>query len=346
MVLTSTINFSCCETTLSESESTANSNNSLPPDALPPKPKPGIVKRLLPWLITAACFAFLYSRMSGPAAAQGLSVAAYLGNVFASVNWLAWLGLMIPYSLFFFAVDSLVVWRVINWFNAKVSYADILPVRASTYILSILNEQLGKGAMALYLNRREGVPGWKLGSSMLFIMVCELLYLSAWANIGLALQWDNLPEVFRALPWVGMAIVAVFAVAFLYFKGVLLPNLKWRDKHILYAFREANLGQYLTIMLLRSPALLAAIVVYSEALKLFGVEISYMQMLGLLPVIFFGASIPGPFRAVAVSMWVILFPEYPAEMSAFGLVQHNFFILFNALIGLVFVRRAQKELFE
>jgi hypothetical protein len=33
-------------------------------------------------------------------------------------------------------------------------------------------------------------------------------------------------------------------------------------------------------------------------------------------------------------------------MSAFGLVQHNFFILFNAVIGLVFLRRAQKELFE
>jgi hypothetical protein len=310
------------------------------------RPKPALWKRMIPWVITIGCFAFLYTRIAGPAAAQDMSVIAYLASVFASVNWLVWLALMVPYSLFFFAVDSLIVWRVINWFDAKVAYTDILPVRASTYILSILNEQVGKGAMALYLNRREGVPGWKLGSSMLFIMVCELLYLCAWANIGLALQWDNLPEVFRALPWVGMIIVAVFAVAFLYFKSILLPNLKLRDKHILHAFREASLLQYLTILILRSPALLAAVVVYSEALSLFGVEISYLQMLGLLPVIFFGASVPGPFRAVAVSMWVILFPEFPAEMSAFGLVQHNFFILFNAVIGLVFLRRAQREIFE
>ena len=35
-------------------------------------------------------------------------------------------------------------------------------------------------------------------------------------------------------------------------------------------------------MVLRSPALLAAVVVYSEALSLFGVEISYLQMLGTL----------------------------------------------------------------
>jgi hypothetical protein len=114
----------------------------------------------------------------------------------------------------------------------------------------------------------------------------------------------------------------------------------------LYAFREARIGQYALILILRSPALLAAVFVYAEALTLFGIEYSYLQMLGILPVIFFGASIPGPFRAVAVSMWVILFPDYPAEMSAFGLVQHNFFILFNALIGLIFMRRAQREIFD
>jgi hypothetical protein len=33
-------------------------------------------------------------------------------------------------------------------------------------------------------------------------------------------------------------------------------------------------------------------------------------------------------------------------MAAFGFVQHNFFILFNALIGVVFLRRAQRELFD
>ena len=304
------------------------------------------LRKTLPWLITIGCFVFLYTRISGPAAAQGMSVAAYLASVFASVSWTQWLLLMVPYSVLFFLIDSLIVWRVINWFNARVAYTDILPVRASTYILSILNEQVGKGAMALYLYRREGVPGWKLGSSMLFIMVCELLYLCAWANIGYFLQSDSLPEVFEALPWVGLVILAAFTLFYLFFRGVIFPGAAIRDKDIFHAFREAKLWQYGVVLLLRSPALLAAVVVYAEALSLFGVEISYLQMLGILPVIFFGASVPGPFRAVAVSMWVILFPEYPAEMSAFGLVQHNFFILFNAVIGLFFMRRVQKELFS
>ena len=88
--------------------------------------------------------------------------------MFANVSWGRWLALMIPYSVFFFLIDSLVVWRVINWFNARVRYVDILPIRGSTYILSILNEQIGKGVMAFYLNRRDRVPGWQVGSSMLF----------------------------------------------------------------------------------------------------------------------------------------------------------------------------------
>jgi len=42
---------------------------------------------------------------------------------------------------------------------------------------------------------------------------------------------------------------------------------------------------------------------------------------------------------------VILFPENEGQMAAFGFVQHNFFILFNAIIGLIFWRRARRELF-
>jgi len=307
--------------------------------------KPGLAKRILPWIVTIACFGFLYTRIAGPAAREGLSVAAYLAQVFAKVSWSSWLALMIPYSVFFFLIDSLVVWRVISWFNVRVAYTDILPVRASTYILSILNEQLGKGAMAMYLNRREGVPGWKLGSSMLLIMVCEIYYLCAWANVGAALQWNSLPEVFHALPFVGAVLLVAFAVGHAYFRGAFLPDSKLREAHLLDAFRQARIHHYLTVIVLRSPALLAAVVVYSQALSLFGVEVSYLQMLGYLPVIFFGASVPGPFRAVAVSMWVILFPDHPAEMSAFGLVQHNFFIFFNAAIGLLFMRRANREIF-
>jgi hypothetical protein len=310
------------------------------------RPAPPVWQRALPWLVTIACFAWLGNRIAGAAARQGESVSSYLMNVFASVSWGHWLALMIPYSAFFFLVDSTVVWRVVSWFNARVPWTAILPVRASAYIISILNEQVGKGAMALYLNRRHGVPGWEVGSSMLFIMVCELLYLTFWASVGYAIAGDELPPQFSMIPWVALVVFTLFGVWIAYFSGWIAPRSTLRDKPILKAFREAGPLRYATVAALRSPALLAAVIVYTLALRLFGVETTFLHMLGVLPVVFFAAAVPTPMRAAAITIWVVLFPEREAQMSAFGFVMHNFFIFFNATIGLLFLSRAKRELLD
>ncbi len=314
----------------------------------PPRRKAPLWQRLIPWLITIACFSYLYFKISAQAARQGQNAFTYMAGIFAEVNWLAWLALMVPYSFFFLLIDTLVLWRVINWFNARVPYRELLPVRASTYIISIINEQVGKGAMAWYLNRREGVPGWQLGSSMLFIMFCEFFYLLIWATVGITLRWDSLPpelEVFRLVPWVGAGAALFFAGFVFFFRSSVFSNVALRDRHLLHAFRQANPLHYLTIVVLRSPALLAAVWVYAQAAGLFGVEIGFFEMLAYLPLIFFGTFVPGPFRAVAVTLWPTLFPDQAGQMAAFGIVQHNFFVLFNATIGLAFLRRANRELF-
>ena len=301
-------------------------------------------QHVLPWAITIACFGYLYSRIAARVP-EGSTVLGYLADVFSAVNWIAWLGVMVPYSVLYLLIDTAILWRVVKWFNAHIPYTSLLPVRASTYIISILNEQVGKGAMALYLNRREGVPGWEVGSSMLFIMFCEFFYLLAWALIGVAISWAIIPPIFHLIPYVALA-AAVFFVAFVwFFRSERFASVQLRQRQLLKSFREAPIGHYLTIMLMRSPALLAAVWVYATAAGLFGVDIPLRDMLGFLPVIFFGTLVPGPFRAVAVTLWPTLFPEHVAEMAVFGFVQHNFFLLFNAVIGLVFLRRANQELF-
>jgi len=301
------------------------------------------IARVVPWLISGACFAYLYVRLAGAAGDRG--VVAYLSGIFESVDWWSWLALMVPYSCFYLLVDTAVLWRVVNWFNARIAYRDLLPVRASTYIISIVNEQVGKGAIALYLNRRHGVPGWQVGSSMLFIMFCEFFYLMSWALIGVTLRWDALPPVFHAIPWIALASLLFLAGFITFFRSERFAGNALRERDLLRAFRRGRPWHYLTVLVVRSPALLAAVFVYSRAAALFGVEIGFVDMLGILPVIFFGTLVPGPFRAVAIAMWSTLFPQHAGEMTAFGFVQHNFFLLFNAAIGLLFLRRANRELF-
>ena len=302
--------------------------------------------RLVFLLITAGCFTYLYYRLLGAAAREGVSLVEYMTQVFANVRWLPWLALMVAYSAFYFLVDTLVVTRALNWFVEPIRYRDILPIRASAYIISVFNEQIGKGGMAYYLNRRHQVPGWEVSSVMLFIMFCEGFYLLTWATVGFALSRDALPEVFRLIPFIAVGAAVFFVVWVLYFRGKLFADHELRDRKIVHAFRIATLKHYGLFFLFRSPALMAAVVVYTLSLNLFGVEASFLSLLGYLPVIFFAAAVPTPMRAAAITFWVILFPENEGQMAAFGFVQHNFFILFNALIGVVFWHRAQRELFE
>ncbi len=308
------------------------------------KPKPW--QRLLPFLITAACFAYLYSRLDRAAAAEGSRLLPYLVRSFENVSWTRWLALMIPYCVLYLVIDSLVVWSVINWFNAKIRYADILPIRASAYILSLVNEQVSKGAVALYLNRRDGVPGWEIGSSMLFVMFCEYYSLMLWATIGAMLRWGSIQKAFHLIPWIALASAAFFVLFHLFFGGKIGAGIALRDRPIFRAFRLAKVSQYGVVLAMRAPLVLAGVVIYTLALRLFGGAVSFGEMLGYLPVIFFGAAMPGPMHSVAILFWVLLFPDKPGQMTAFGFVMHNFFIFFNAGMGLLFLRRATRELFE
>ena len=297
-------------------------------------------------LITAACFAFLYYRLNGAAARDGLSLVAYMTRVFANVRWLPWLFLMMAYSCVYLAIDTLVLTQTLSWFIKPMHYGDILPIRASAYILSIFSEQVGKGAMAYYLNQRHDVPGWEVASVMLFIMFGEIFYLLVWATVGFAVSRGSLPAVFGVMPFIGLGAAVVFTLWLLYFRGTILPGSELRNKKIFHAFKIATLKHYVLFFLLRSPALLVAVIVYTIALNLFGVPASLLPLLGYLPIIFFAATVPTPMRAAAIALWVVLFPSNEGQMAAFGFVQHNFFILFNALIGVVFLRRAQRELFD
>ena len=307
--------------------------------------RPNPAGRLLFLVLTGGCFVYLYYRLNGAATREGLTLAAYMTDVFANVQWLPWLGLMMAYSTLYFLVDTLVVTRALNWFIKDIRYQDILPIRGSTYIISIFNEQIGKGAMAYYLNRRHQVPGWEVSSVMLFIMFCEVFYLLMWATIGYAISDETLPEAFGLLPYIATGGAMVLTLWILYFQGAFLRTNTFRDNKIVHAFKMATIKHYALFFLLRSPALLAAVLVYTIALRLFGVDASFVSLLGYLPVIFFSAAVPTPMRAAAITFWVILFPENEGQMAAFGFVQHNFFIFFNALIGVLFWRRAQRDLF-
>ncbi len=318
-----------------------------------PRPKPThLAFRAATWLLTFACFYLVYRRTDAAAAREGLTMARYLARFFGAADWLTWLAVMVPYSLFFFLVDSHVTWRVVRWFNApSIRFADMLPIRASAYILSLVNEQVGKGAISLYLYRRYQVPAWEAVSSMILLGIMEIYQLLLFSTVGVITGYGVVRAASRELP-LDVILPAVFAVAALYlplhiayFRGRLLARSRLRERAVFKAFREARPVHYLLIVLFKAPNLIAGILVYTLALRLFNVDVSFAQMLAFLPVIFLAAALPLPFHAGALLLWTVLFPGFPA-VGIFSLVMHTFFVLFNAAIGVVFLPLANRELFS
>src|SRR5262249_3310086 len=210
-----------------------------------------------------------------------------LARVFATVRGLPWLVLMMISSCVSLIIASLVVTRALTWFIKPIRSRDILPIRASAYIISLFSEQVGKGAMAYYLNRRDDVPGWEVGSVMLFMMFGEIFYLLVWATVGFVVNRSSLPPVFGIIPVIALGAAIFFILWLLYFRGTILPGNQLRDQKIFHAFRMATLKHYVLFFLLRSPALLAAVVVYTIALNLFGVPATLLTLMGYLPIILF-----------------------------------------------------------
>ena len=310
----------------------------------------GLAKLLL-WVVAAGCFYLVYQRSGAAAAQSGQDIWGYLATFFSGVDWWLWLGVMIPYSVFFFLVDSHATWRVVRWVNSDaVRYRDILPIRASAYILSLVNEQVGKGAMSLYLLRHHQVPGWQALSSMLMLGMVEIYQLLIFSAIGTFLFTARVVEASSMLP-LDVIFPSLFALAAVYlpihgwlFKGANASIGRVRSMPIFYAFREVKWFHYPLLLLFKAPNLLVAILVYTFALELFDVPVVLEEMLVFLPMIFLAAALPLPFHAGALVFWTVLFPAFPL-VGAFSLVMHTFFVVFNAVIGLVFLPLANRQLF-
>ena len=302
------------------------------------------------WLVAAACFYFVFHKIEAAGAQEGLSAIEYLVEFFAVADWTLWLCTMVPYSMFFFLVDSHVTWRVIRWFNARsMRWRSVMTIRASAYIMSLVNEGASKGAMSFYLLRHHKVPGWKALSTMVFLGLLEIYQLLVFASVGLVLHFTAVEQASSVLPLdtilpvVYLAAAIYLPIHIAYFRGWLLKRWSLRDIPLFHAFRTARIRHYLLTALLKAPNLLGAVVVYTIALGLFQVEVGLGEMLAFLPLIFLAAALPLPLHAGALLLWTVLFPDYP-EVGAFSLVMHTFFVLFNATIGLLFLPRANREL--
>jgi len=294
-----------------------------------------IVRRAGAALVTAAIFALLLRRVPFAALASALRDADYV----------TFLALMIPNTVFYFAWDTLVLAVVIRWFHGSVAYRELLPVRASSYVVGFFNTNLGRGALAAYLCRHLHAPFLELGSTVLFLVLTEYTQLVLWALLGI---FGFRAEVTPGLLAAAAAIVVVWIVV----RWLIAPR-AWSLtalRTLFRTFRLATTTRYLEIVLLRAPMFFVSLVLHYYAAHAFGIRIPFAQLLTFLPVIFMLAALPVTIAHLGTTQaaWIFFFGQYaPApRLLAFSLAAHLVFASTRALLGVAWLPVAYRDLVD
>ncbi len=302
------------------------------------KPPWKSIRAIVAPLFTIGIFFFIFQKVPFDWFRDALAGADY-AHFFAT---------LLPFSVLYFALDTLVLLAVMRWFHGPIRFTDLLPVRAVHYLISVVNHKLSQGAMVVYLSRRLGAPILEIASTILFLDLLQKTHLVMWATVGMFLLIGQVPT---QLFWVPLAVAVCWGVFLLYMRGGLRSLGRFGkppDWRLLRTFRISPLKRYIQVLLLKAPLLVVSAAVHSVALRSFGIEISFMSLLATLPIIFLAGSLPITVAHLGTTQaaWIYFHGEAAAAPSllAYSLAAHLTFMLGNAALGIVFLPRAYREL--
>jgi hypothetical protein len=268
-------------------------------------------------------------------------------NALAGARILPFLALMGSFALCFFLLDTFVLSRLIRWFHGPLPYRDLLPVRAVTYLVSILNTQLAQAALALYIHRRFRTPLAQITSTVALMILLEATNLILFATVGAIAFPGGAPLPLLALPLVlGVVWLLLMGLAWGQL-GALSQRLS--DSVLLSTFRRVRPRHCVIILGLKGGVFCLALLVHSQALTFFGIEIPLVRLVTFLPVVFLVAALPITVAHLGTSQaaWLFFFSSYASEadLLAYSLVSHVTFMLANGTFGVLFLPKAYSDLF-
>jgi lysylphosphatidylglycerol synthase-like protein len=293
--------------------------------------------RGVPVVLTVVIFFLIFWRIPFGAFWQALSRAQLL----------PFLALMGSFSLCFFLLDTFVLSKLIRWFHGPLPYRELLPVRAVTYLVSIVNTQLAQGALALYMHRRFRTPLAQITSTVALMILLETTNLILFATAGCIAFPGGAPLSLLALPLI-LVIVWLLLMSLARGKlGVLGQRLSGSE--LLSTFRRARLRHCVVILGLKGTVFFLALLVHSQALAFFGIHIPLVRLVTFLPIVFLMGALPITVAHLGTSQaaWIFFFSVYApeADLLAYSLVSHLTFMLANGTFGVLFLPRAYSDLF-
>lgn len=248
--------------------------------------------------------------------AVALAIVAYVGRGLSSAQFLATMGkanlwLFIPAS-----VGSLLIWfvgetylfaRLYSYFNARISFREMLEANAAQYFLQIINLIVAGSALVLFMNRRKRVPWLAAGWTMIFQSLIDLELIGALWLAGTMLNPTGLAAHY--VPYAGVGLILALAVSCFWLRG----RPQWAPARWLYerpslvAFRRAQPAHYGKLATIRMAIFLGQGLMLYFQLKAFGLLVPLRVILSLLGPLMLVDGLPitptgmGPLQAALVA---------------------------------------------
>ena len=297
-----------------------------------------LFKRFGPWIAAIAILLFLFWRID----IHQFFHALHQANLYMYVP------LIIFFIFVWFLVESQNLSALFNHFGHRISYSEVMSIRGSTYLLMILNYNLGVGGIAFYLKQGKSIPLLRSTSLMIFYMFTETVSLSLMSAIGCLFTPESSVLLNSLFYWCA-GIFIVFIVGIMIFKS--LPRRgffqKIKDFAILKIFNEATLRSYLLLPIWRGLYFSTFIVFFYMAVKAFHMDIPLLTLAAFVPIIFFIGNIPitplglGTIQAAML----FFFQNYSSEgnILAFSITYSTSLFLLRALIGMFYLGKIAKS---
>jgi len=248
---------------------------------------PDVVKRVLPWVGSAVLVTYMIrtTDMGGVADALG------------SVDLPLLAVLMVLATLLTFFTDTAGITAAFRALVCPVTFRETLPIKATSYFLNILNYNAALAGMALYLNRSRGVGFWRALGALMFVNVVDLLGVLVTLSLGMIFVLGQgafspgIESILQGLAWGGLAGVVVGT---LWFRSDLpLPVLGWlRNKALFAPLREASLGTWGHLLVLRLALQAQYLAVQYVLLLMFDIHVPFLHVVAYLPVLTFIQIVP------------------------------------------------------
>jgi hypothetical protein len=308
---------------------------------------PGPLRKAIPYLGSLLIFALIFWRIP-------------VGKVVAALKQapvLEFLGVFLPYSLLYWLIDSACLTWVIRRFNQPLRFREILPIRASMYVLSLVNTNLGQGGVAWYIHRKARLPFLEILSSILFIALMEIYQLFLFSTAGVVLYRPisakqaalvHALRIVYVVAWTVLATIIIFFGQARRRSGIREWISRSRVGSLGRSFVAAHPLDYVIVLVIKAPSFILALLAQHFALGLYGIGIPFVKLVLFLPLVFLAAALPIAVAHLGTSQaaWLLFFsanaPE--AKILAYSLAAHFTFMLCNGLIGLFFVPYASREL--